>query len=461
MNPARVAVVGAGITGLVAAHRLAEAAKAAGAPLAVTVLEASDRAGGHAWTTSDDGFLVEAGPNAFLHREREPDVLRLAEELGLGERLIESGRAARRRFVLRGGKLRRVPDDPVAFFTSGILSPGGKLRLLLEPWARRYDGPGEESVYEFARRRIGREAAEALVDAAVAGISAGDSRRLSVAAAFPLMVELERDHGGLILGFIARRGQGAPKLMSFDGGMETLVAALCQRLGGALRTACPVDAIARRHEGWEVRCGGREPEPFDQVVLAVAARRAATLVRRVDPQLAEGLAGFPAAGLAVVAMAFRESDLARPLDGYGYLVAGSERLATLGVLWESSIFPGRAQPGTVLLRAMVGGMRRPEMAAAPEDELIACALRELTPVLGVRGAPRKIWVRRWPAAITQYELGHGARLAAVREAAARHPGLTLCGTSYDGVAFGNAVRSGASAAERVLHALKPEVAPAR
>jgi oxygen-dependent protoporphyrinogen oxidase len=367
----RAIVVGGGIAGLTAAWRLTERARAAGAQLDLSLLEAEPRPGGHSTTILEDGFRVEAGPNAFLQRPRETHMLDLVRDLGLESRLVEARPAAKRRFVLLGGRLHRAPDSPPVLITSGVLSPWGKLRLLMEPWAARAPRDREETVYEFARRRIGREAAEKLVDAAVAGISAGDSRRLSVEAAFPLMIEMEREHGSLIRAMMARRREGTSRLLGFDGGMETLVGALRSRLGGALRAGCRVTSVRREGGAWRVACGDGPALEADALVLAVAAARAAELLEGFDPALAAALGEIPYAGIAMVALAYRVADIARPLDGYGYLVAASEGLDTLGVLWESSLFDGRAPEGHALLRVMMGGSRRPGVLALDEAELIA------------------------------------------------------------------------------------------
>jgi oxygen-dependent protoporphyrinogen oxidase len=445
----RAIVVGAGIAGLVAAHRLRETARQRGEPLDLVVLEAEDRAGGHAWTLRDDDFLVEGGPNGFLARPREPQVLDLARELGLEARLIEARPSARKRFVLLGGRLERAPDSPPVLLTSRALTAAGKLRLLLEPWARRARPGVEETVYEFACRRIGREAAERLVDTAVSGISAGDSRRLSVAAAFPLMVEMEREHGSLIRAMVARRREGLSRLMSFDGGLGTMVDALRDRLGPALRTRKTVRALKRRGVAWRVECADGVGLEADHLILALPAARAAELLAPVDATLGGTLASIPYAGIAMVALAYRESDLPRPLDGYGYLVGRSERLGTLGVVWESSLFAGRAPRGVALLRAMLGGVRHPDVAALPEDALVARARLELAGAMGLNARPLRTWVRRWPRAIAQYERGHLERVARAREAAARVGGLELVGASYDGASFPSAVASGERVAARV------------
>jgi oxygen-dependent protoporphyrinogen oxidase len=450
----RVAVIGAGISGLVAAHRLEQRARAAGLTLDLEVLEAEPRVGGHAWTLREDGFLVETGPNGWLARPREPHLLELTRELGLEPRLIEANPAAKKRFVKLDGRLERAPDGPPTLLETGALSPLGKLRLMLEPWAKPAPPGVEETVFEFAERRIGREAAERLVDAAISGISAGDSRRLSVRAAFPLMIEMEREHGSLIRAMMARRREGLSRLVSFDGGLSTLVEALRARVDGMLHTGMPVRAATRRNGVWRIEREDGQVVEADWLVLALPAPRAVPLIAAENPELAATLSAIPFAKVAMVALAYREGDVPRPLDGYGYLVAPSEGSDVLGVVWESSLFAGRAPAGHVLLRVMLGGARRPEVASRKEADLLAEARAEVAATLGIAAAPERTWVRRCPEAIAQYERGHLERVATARAQAARSGGLDLCGSSYDGSSFGGAALSGERSAERVVAAIE-------
>lgn len=450
MTARRWIVIGGGITGLTAAYRLLAGAAAAGRPLDVLCLEADARPGGHARTRCEDGFIFEEGPNGFLDSPREPAVSTLARDLGIEHRLRESLPESKRRFIALGGRLRLVPEGPGPLVSSDLLSPAGKLRLLLEPWARRAPRDREETVFEFAARRIGREAAEALVDTAVSGISGGDSRQLTVAAAFPLMVEMERDYGSLIVAMM-KRGKGArSRLLSFDAGLGVLTETLRERLGPALRLGARVAGLAHDGGAWRVRLADGETLPADGVVLSLPARAAAPVVESLDPAMAAAFREFPTAGLAALGLAYRRADIAHPLDGYGYLVARREGLDTLGVVWESSLFPGRAPADRVLLRPILGGVSRPQAMELSEEELVRRAREELRLVLGVDAEPQRVWAARWPHAITQYTAGHLARVARVRELAARHSGLEICGSAYDGISFSASVISGEKLAARVL-----------
>ena len=453
MTAQRIAIVGAGITGLAAAFTLVDEAARQGLEIDLTLLEAANVAGGHARTVAEGGFLVESGPNGFL--DREPETLALIESLGLTGRLVESKPAAKRRFVVRDGRLHQAPDSPWTLLATGALSPLGKVRLLLEPFARAAPVGVEETVFDFASRRIGPEAAEMLVDAAVAGISAGDSRTLSVRAQFPLMVEMEREHGGLIRALIARRRRGvkAPKLLSFDGGLGVLTCALVDRMGASLRTGQAVRAIERSGSGFRLSVRDGHDLEADQVLLALPGTAASPLVERIDPELSGDLRGIPYSGVAVVAMAFAASDLPASLDGYGFLVTREEKLATLGVVWESCLFKGRAPEGHVLVRAFMGGSRRPGVLQEGDAVLLARARADLAPIMGIFKEPSRHWVFRWPNAIAQYTVGHQDRIARIRERLRTYPGLAVCGTSYDGSSFNQAIASGRAQAREALRRL--------
>jgi oxygen-dependent protoporphyrinogen oxidase len=442
MTSTRVAIVGGGISGLTLAFTLQEEARRRRLPVDLVVLESSPEAGGHARTREEDGYLVEAGPNGFL--DREPETLALTQELDLTERLVEARPEAKRRFIVRGGRLRRVPESPPTLLTSDALSLSGKLRLLLEPFAAGAPTGVDETIFDFARRRIGREAAEMLVDAAVSGISAGDSRALSVAAQFPLMVDMERDHGGLIKAMMARRKRGIrpPRLLSFDRGLGALVSALEARIGNRLRLGTVVRAVEPAPSGWWLRTNDERLIAADHVVLAVNARAAAKMLDRLDSDMVGALSGIPSSGVTLAALAYRVEDVPQSLDGYGYLVTRPEGLATLGVVWESSLFPGRAPAGMALLRVFLGGARRSDVLELDEGAAVGLARDELRPIMGIRAEPARTWAFRWPSAIAQYTVGHLDRVARIRACAARHSGLHLCGASYDGVSFNHAIASG-------------------
>jgi protoporphyrinogen/coproporphyrinogen III oxidase len=254
---------------------------------------------------------------------------------------------------------------------------------------------------------------------------------------------------------LARQRSGAvrARLLSFDQGLGTLTLKLASQLNGIVRTQSWIERVEKMNERWRVHVADGSTMMADHIVVALPSHAAALVSESFDPALAKALASIPYADLSVVALAYRRDAVSRLLDGYGYLVTRRENLATLGVLWESAIFPNRAPDGSLLLRVMLGGARRPEVGALGDDEVAALAVKEASDVLGLSGGPQRHWVFRWPSAIAQYTVGHDARIAAIRQLAAAHRGLHLCGTAYDGVSFNDAIASGRNTARALAQEL--------
>jgi oxygen-dependent protoporphyrinogen oxidase len=439
-----VAVVGGGISGLALAHALIQRGRDA------VVLEASAQPGGKIATRAKDGFLLEAGPNGFL--DAEPATLALAEALGLTPRLRRAEATAKRRFIYTRGVVREVPASP-KLIVSRLISVPAKLRLLVEPFTR--PGPeGDESLADFMRRHIGREATDVLVDAVQSGIYAGDPERMSAAAVFPRLAELDRKFGSLLVGFIRSRrdGNGGPRrgpstLCSFEGGLTTLISALAERLGERVRCSAGVKGLSRTAERWCLALEGGASVEADEVVLGVPAYAAAPLVRAFDAGAAEAMEGIPYAPVCVVHLGYAPGTVAQPPQGFGFLVPHREGRPLLGCLYVSSFFPWRAPAGAVLLTCMLGGARHREVLSLDEAGLVALARDQVRDTLGIRVEPSLTEVFRWERAIPQYELGHLDRLARVERGLGRLPNLYAFGNAYRGIGLNDCVRQAGILAE--------------
>jgi oxygen-dependent protoporphyrinogen oxidase len=447
---ARIVVVGAGISGLTLAYRLQERL-----PLSeVIILEQSVRAGGTIDTIARDGFVIEAGPNGFP--DNNPSTLDLAKALHLEDRLIAASESAsRNRFLLLDKRLRLLPNSFGSFLTSDLLSWVAKVRLLTERFVPRRASSDDESIYAFARRRVGDEIAQTFADAFVTGILAGDPKVLSVGACFPRLVNWEREHGSVMKGLRAARRQRpaslsrrAGTMWSFQGGLRTLIDALIASLRQRPLFGMTVRRVVRADRGWRVE-NGEQKWQADAVVLACPAYRQAELLADVDADLAGRIAGIVYNRVAVVALGFRRDDMPHSLDGFGYLSPQRSKRDVLGVQWCSSIFPDRARPGSVLLRAMCGGWHRGDMVDWSEDRLLRAVRGELAQSLGVRVAPIFQHVIRWPRAIPQYQVGHLDRLAWIDERLTRHAGLFVAGNAYRGVAINDCVEQAGIVADKV------------
>lgn len=455
---AKVAIVGGGITGLAAAawfehdHRIDD----------LLVIESSSRAGGKIRSEIDAGYTVEWGPQGFL--DNAPDTLELAHIQGLGDALVQADEGAADRFILRGGRLRRVAASPLAFMLSDILPLGGRLRLLAEPFARNRPDH-DETVFDFARRRIGRRAAEVLVDAMVTGVFAGDSRELSLAATFPRMAAMEAEHGSLTRAMIAKMrsarragaGSGGPSgpggtLTSFSGGMARLPNSLAEGLGDRLLLGRGVQKLRANGESFILSTDTGDIEARS-VLLTLPAEHAARLLENLAPAAVKPLSEIPTAPIAVVMLAYDANAFGRPVHGFGFLVPRGEEPGLLGTLYCHDIFPGQAPTGSLFLRAMVGGARAPAAVALDDDELTALVRAALERILGADPEPDRVWTMRWEKGISQYTVGHLDRVAAAEEAAG-NAGIELAGSPYRGVSVNDCIKQARAAATRVVQRLR-------
>ncbi len=442
MRP-KVAIIGAGISGLATAYYARNAAE-------LVIFEAQTKAGGTMRSAREQGFVMEWGPNGFL--TNRPQTLELVRELGCEGRLLPSSQTARKRYIFSAGRMHLLPERPAEFFGSSLLSMASRLRVLCEPFAAAAPAGRDESVSEFARRRLGTEALEKLIEPMASGVFAGDPDELSLQSCFPRIHELESRYGGLVKAMLALRaarpemsaGPGGV-LTSFDTGTQALVEILADRLAENLRLGARVENIERR--------GGRywiNEASFDAVVVATPAYAASRLLRGLDAQLADDLDRIPYAPIAVAALGFDANALKRPLDGFGFLVPRQEGRRILGVLWDSSVFPGRAPQGKALIRVMVGGARQPELARLPEKDLLLLIREELKACMGISDEPLLTRVFFHERGIPQYLVGHGRLLEHLAKRLSAYPGLHLNSNAYRGVSLNDCVGQSQRIAQRLL-----------
>ncbi len=438
----RVAILGAGITGLTAAWHLRRAG------FSPVIFEKSPRAGGAIGTVSSNGWLLELGPNSLL--ENSDEVTALIDELGLADRRCYATPAAKKRYIVRGGRPVAMPTSPLGFAGTPLFSWRAKLGLTGEPWRRRSAPDAEESVADFVVRRLGREFLDYAVNPFVGGVYAGDPARLSVRHAFPKLHALEQEHGSLIRGALKRRNtSGGPKgrIFSFQNGLSELPAALAESLGGAVRLGTEVKAVRRREQGWEivgVSNGLSWTEACAAVVCALPAEALVSLAIEGVPQAHQLaiLGAIEHPPVASVFTGYQRSEVLHPLDGFGMLVPQVEHRMILGTLFSSTLFPGRAPEGCVGLTTFVGGSRQPELAGLNESKLVQTVQAELSQLVGVRGAPVFTHVKTWPRAIPQYALGYQRYKDAIAAVEASTQGLFIGGNCRDGISLSNCIESG-------------------
>jgi len=513
MGSYRVAVIGGGLTGLSAAHRLVELARHREAPLTVTVFEAGSRLGGVMGTRRIGGYLVDTGADSFL--TNKPAAVALCRRLGIEHRLIPTDIRYRGALVLSEGRPVPVPDGfqlliPTAMWpmvTTPLLSPWGKLRLLMEYFVppRRLstvstsDNDGrssarcelpEESLADFVRRRFGRETFERLVQPLVGGIYTADPERLSVAATMPRFLDMEQEYGSLMRaawhrdsgenheiaaaeetrdvsrkkwrvrpsrqgGDASSSGARYGMFAGLAGGMEDLLGALTSRV----ETDCTVHlktritAVSRTSAasaGYQLAASDGSLSKFDAVIISTPAYHAATMLELLDSKLAQELNGIEYASSAIVVTGHKLADVRHPLQSFGLVVPQRERRRILAASFSSRKFPDRAPADSVLIRTFVGGAMQAELLQREDNELVTLVREELADIFGVQGDPEIALVVRYPRAMPQYHVGHLDRVARIENLTSKYTGVHLAGNAYRGVGIPDTILNGEMTAEAIV-----------
>ena len=454
----RIVIIGGGISGLAAAHRVLELNRAAH----VTILEASGRLGGTIQTEHRDGFLLERGPDSFI--SEKPQAIALAKRLGLESQLIQTNEEYRRSFIVRKGRLRAVPEGfqlmapsrMWPFITSDIFSLPGKMRMAADLFLPRNstNGTTDESLASFVRRRLGQEALVRMAQPMVGGIYTADPETLSLRATLPRFLDMEQKHRSLILAML-RQGRAQKTgtsgaryslFVSFERGMQVLVDAVTRiRADFFLNTR--VQRITY-DQGWKIYTDKEEQFEADAVCLAVPAYVAASLLS--DTRLAEKLRAIKYASTATINFGYRRAAIKHPLNGFGFVVPVVEKRSLIACTFSNVKFSGRAPDGQVLLRAFAGGALQPEIFALDETEMAKRVEADLRELLGISEEPLFVEVAKWERSMPQYEVGHLERVTEIERRAGEMPGLALAGNAYHGAGIPDCVRSGEAAAEYLV-----------
>jgi len=451
-----IAIVGGGLTGLTAAWRLHRAGHR------VTVLEKSPQVGGAMASLAQDGWLVEAGPNSL---QQTPEIAGLLGELGLESERVVANPDAKKRYIVRRGRLVPVPLSPPGLLTSPLFSLGARVRVLAELLHRQRIRTADTSLASFVAAHFGQEIVDYGLNPMIAGVYAGDPDKLSARHAFPTLWQLERTHGSLLRGFraqaAARRARGEASglmpIISFARGLQTLPIALAAALpSGAVQTDATVMGLIPG-KPWKViwNCSNViQTAEFDAVLLAVPAPALGQLVfGTLGERTLASLDHLPSPPVSSLFLGFKREQIAHPLDGFGALIPAAEQRSFLGVLFSSSLFPGRAPAGHVALTVFAGGMRQPDTGRLATPALLARVLPDLRNLLEISGDPVFTHHSFWPKAIPQYNVGHERFLEPLAQCENRYPGLFIGGNARDGISLPDCVKSGQKLAGRTLEML--------
>lgn len=470
-----VVIIGGGITGLSTAWYLTKEARQQGVDLHVTVLEGSDRWGGKIHTDAIEGygdspFVVEAGPDSFL--TQKPWALQLACELGLENRLLNTNDHMRKTFVLKHGRMIALPDGVqlivptrvMPFALSPLLSPLAKLRMGMDLFIPARQDNKDETVAEFIRRRLGREALDRIAEPLMSGIYNAEAERQSLLATFPRFRAIEQEYGSLIRGMLAARkaqpnhnatAQKPAMFTSLIGGTQELVTALVKCLGTTgvvkLIDGAGVTGIVRQGEQYRITAGDAVYQA-DALIVTTPSYEAATLLHDLAPSAAVNLAQIRYVSTGTISLAYKRSDIRHPLNGFGVVIPRSENRPINAITWTSTKFDYRAPDGHALLRVFFGGSRNPEMMDKDDVELSHIVRSELSALMGITSTALFERIYRWHHANPQYDKEHLSRVDTIE--AALPDGLCVTGSPYRGIGIPDCVHQAQQTAKKAIHFLQ-------
>ncbi|KQW12503.1 protoporphyrinogen oxidase [Streptomyces sp. Root369] len=455
MSGSRVVVIGAGIAGLAAAHRLAQRGAR------VTVLEAADRVGGKLLPGEIAGARVDLGAESML--ARRPEAVALAREVGLDDRLQPPATATAS--IWTRGALRPMPKGHVmgvpgtAEALAGVLSEEGLARIEQDAELPRTEVGDDVAVGAYVAARLGREVVDRLIEPLLGGVYAGDAYRISMRSAVPQLFQVARTHTSLTEGVreiqarMAANQQTGPVFMGLEGGLGTLPLAVAESVrarGGEIVTGAPVTELRREPSGgWRVVAADRVLHA-DAVVVAAPAPAAAGLLRAEAPEAATELDTVEYASMALVTLAYRRSETALPA-GSGFLVPPVDGRTIKASTFASQKWGWIADenPDVVVLRTSVGRYGETKILERDDTALVDVSRHDLREATGLDATPLDTRVTRWTDGLPQYPVGHHARVARIREHVAKLPGLAVCGAQYDGVGIPACIASAYAAVDQI------------
>jgi oxygen-dependent protoporphyrinogen oxidase len=470
-NVKKIAIIGGGIAGLSAAYVLEKEAADNGISIEIDLIEKQSRIGGNILTERIDDFIVEGGPDCVF--SEKPASLKLCETLGLEEELLKTREEKKGTYVYWNNKLHDLPEGVILMIPtmimpillSSLISFPGKMRMALEPFIPKRSNLAEESLSHFVTRRLGKELLDKIAEPLVAGIHAGNPETMSITASFPRFVELEQKYGSLIQGMLSRRKEmvsmmkgRTPKytmFMTLKKGLQELT----DNIQSTLRitnklTDNEVVKIIKKNSGYEASLKAGDVKLYDSVIIATPSYITSRLLRGFDSELADKLMEIPYISTATVSLAYSAADVNHIKNGFGFIVPGISNRKIMAATYTSNKFPYRAPEGSMLLRCFVGGAQNEDLVFLDNKKMIKMVQTELKDIVNIKAKPIFTKIYRWEKAMPQYVIGHIDRIKKIEELSAKHSGLYLTGSAYNGIGISDCITTSHKVAEEAVKFLK-------
>lgn len=416
------------------------------------LLEKSQKCGGLVQSSVDCNHLLEVGPNAFLRSYQ--NTYDFICEVGLADQIIGNQPEAYHRYIFRNGRIHPLPEDPISFIRSNLLSSVAKLRLFLEPFVLR--GGQEESIKDFGNRRFGKEVTEVILDAMVKGICTGDISTLDINSMFPKLKEIEKKYRSLLLFLLFFKKRNVQKtndgkktlFLSLKNGMGDIANHVSNKYKADIQTGCFVNQIVKEENLYKILT---EQGMFyaNKVVLATKAMEAASIIQNMYPDYAKILSQIPYANVATVTLSWKKEAVLHPLDGFGFLSSSAEKLNILGALFSSSLFQNRSPEDEKMIKVYLGGPQKNDILKLPDQEIIELVLKDIKPILQVRDKYQYAKLKRIENAIPLFNMGHQKIKEELKNLSIRHKGLFLVGNYLDGISVDATLKVAHTVSEQI------------
>ncbi len=445
----RIAVIGAGLSGLTAAYYLLKKG------MDVTIFEKADRVGGVIQTVHREGFTFENGPSTGVLGT--PEAAELIEELDAHCRLEIADETAKYRWIWKKNRWHALPSGIIGGITTPLFSFSDKLRLLGEPFRKAGTDPNE-SLADLVRRRMGQSFLNYAVDPFILGIYSGDPEKLITKYALPKLYHLEQNYGSFIGGSIKkakepkdeRDKKATRQVFSMSGGLSSLIRSLEHEIGlERIRLNCSQLKVEHGESCYRVFSEGTGEMLFDRVVSTVGAYELKYIFGFLPARLLAKVELLPYARVVQVSVGFKKWEGVE-LNAFGGLVPFREKRRILGALFLSSFLKDRAPEGGALLSVFLGGVRKPEMVDLSDNEIEGIVADELKSMFGLtKWAPDLLVINRYQHAIPQYGVESEGRLSAIAEMEKDFPGLCLAGNIRDGIGMADRIKQGRMIADSI------------
>ena len=441
----RIAVLGAGISGLSTAYWLIKEG------YNVTVFEAQRSPGGAMVTEVTDDYLIDYGPNSGL--ETTPLIAKIVDEVGLKDEMVYASESSNTRYILRNNILHPLPTGPKAFLKTKLFSTKAKLRLLKEPFVGRSGDGYFQSIAEFVERRLGKEFLDYAIDPFVSGVFAGDPAKLSVASAFPKLYRLEEIYGGLIKGMILgarerkkrnEESKQSAKMFSFVNGMQTFPQAISNKIKDRVHLNCIVENIKKFENGYKIYYSEQDfkvEAETDIILSTIPAYKVPDIYSSMEDPTQKVLDNIYYPPVMVLYLGYKKENIGQPLDGFGFLIPSKEKKSFLGAIWSSSIFPNRAAEDKASFTLFIGGSRSPNLLDENHEELIKKVISEFSELMQIKGDPDFVKSNFWKKAIPQYNLGYVQTESVLSKFEKENKGFFLGGNYLGGISVGDCIKN--------------------